>query len=191
MFSHIDNELWRFQMFSTSTKAKKMPSTVFFSLHVFFRDRTENRNRVGKNPTKSIFEFLSLCWKTNMSSETCAVCGPKRTSRAHCNCCKQYLCRDHLKEHDDLLNAQLEPLIDNANELFNWLKQFSIESLFEPIRMQLDQWKQSAFQSIERVYQEKTNDLTTHSSTGCNEWTYQHFNSNNLRDWKTNQRFTV
>ncbi len=45
-----------------------------------------------------------------------------------------------MKEHDDLLNAQLESLIDNANELFNRLKQL-------------------AFQSIERVYQEKTNEI--------------------------------
>jgi hypothetical protein len=94
-----------------------------------------------------------------MSFETCAVCGPKRTSRAICNCCKQYLCRDHLQEHDDLLNAQLEPLVDNVNELCDRLKQFNIESLFQPIRIQLDQWKQSAFQLIERIYQEKSNEI--------------------------------
>ena len=94
-----------------------------------------------------------------MSSGTCAVCGPKRISRARCNCCQQYLCRDHLQEHDDLLNSQLDPLVDNINQLSDRLKQFNTESFFEPIRIQLDQWKQSAFQSIERIYKHKSNEI--------------------------------
>ena len=94
-----------------------------------------------------------------MSAETCAICGPKRTSRALCNCCKKYLCRDHLQEHDDLLNARLEPLVDHTNELSDRLRHFNLESLFEPIRIELDQWKVSAFQLIERIYQEKSNEI--------------------------------
>ncbi len=67
-----------------------------------------------------------------MSSQPCEICGPKRTSRALCNCCQQYLCRDHLKEHDDLLNDQIEPLVDNINQLADQLKQ--IEDLNEEIK---------------------------------------------------------
>ncbi|CAF0974273.1 unnamed protein product [Adineta steineri] len=94
-----------------------------------------------------------------MSTQSCAICGPKRTSRALCNCCNEYLCLDHLKEHDDLLNAQLEPLIDNINQLADRLRQVNIDSLLQPIRIQLDQWKQEAFQSIERIYEQKSNEL--------------------------------
>jgi hypothetical protein len=91
-----------------------------------------------------------------MSSRECAICGPKRTSRALCNCCGQYLCRDHLKEHDDLLNAQLEPIADNINQLAHRLQQFDIDSLLLPTRIQLDEWRQSAVQSIERIYEQKS-----------------------------------
>jgi hypothetical protein len=103
-----------------------------------------------------------------MSTQTCAICGPKRVSRALCNCCAQYLCRDHLKEHDDLLNAQLEPLVDNINQLADRLKQFNIDSLLQSTRIQLDQWKQAAFQSIERIYENKTNELNEFISKQLN-----------------------
>jgi len=94
-----------------------------------------------------------------MSSQSCEICGPKRISRALCNCCQQYLCRDHLQEHDDLLNAQVIPLVDNINQISDRLQQFDINFLFEPIRIQLDQWKQSAFQSIEHIYEQKSNQI--------------------------------
>ena len=67
--------------------------------------------------------------------------------------------RDHLQEHDHLLNAQLEPLVDNINELSDRLQQFNLDSVFQPIRLQLDQWKQTAFQSIERFYEQKSNEI--------------------------------
>ena len=94
-----------------------------------------------------------------MSSQACAICGPKRISRARCNCCDQYLCRDHLQEHDHLLNAQLEPLVDHTNELLHRLQLFSIDLILQPTRNQLDQWRESALQSIERIYEEKSNEV--------------------------------
>ena len=134
-------------------------------LFVFFGRR--KKKTVGKNLNKNVFLFRSLLLlyrkrestSALMSSESCAICGSKRISRALCNCCKQYLCRDHLKEHDDLLNAQTEPLVDNINQLLDTLKNFHFENLLQPIYYQLDQWKQSAIQSIEHIYQEKLNQI--------------------------------
>jgi hypothetical protein len=94
-----------------------------------------------------------------MSSQSCAICESKRQSRALRNCCQQYLCRDHLKEHDDLLNIQLESLADNINQLADQLQQFNIDTIIEPIRNELDQWKQAAFESIEKIYHDKLNEL--------------------------------
>ena len=94
-----------------------------------------------------------------MSSQACAICGPKRTSRALCNCCQQYLCRDHLQEHDHQLNVQLEPLANHTNELIHRLQQFPIDLVLQPTRLQLDQWRDSALKSIERIYEEKSNEI--------------------------------
>ena len=94
-----------------------------------------------------------------MSSQACAICGPKRISRALCNCCQQYLYRDHLQEHDHLLNAQLEPLVDRTNELLHRLQLFPIDLILEPTHNQLDEWRESALKSIERIYEEKSNEM--------------------------------
>lgn len=94
-----------------------------------------------------------------MSSQACALCGSKRLSRALCNCCQQYLCRDHLQEHDHQLNARLEPLADHTNELIHRLQQFPIDEVLQPTRLQLDQWRDSALKSIERIYAEKSNEM--------------------------------
>ncbi|CAF1564779.1 unnamed protein product, partial [Rotaria sordida] len=50
-------------------------------------------------------------------SQPCAIDGCKRTSRALCHCCQQDLCIFHLNEHNDLLNSQLNPLVDEINTL--------------------------------------------------------------------------
>jgi hypothetical protein len=58
MFSHIDNELWRFQMFSTSTKAKKC--LVRFSFLSMCSFETEQKTEIEwvktlRNPFLSFF----------------------------------------------------------------------------------------------------------------------------------------
>lgn len=50
-------------------------------------------------------------------SQWCAFVTCKRVSRTLCQCCNQYLCRDHFIQHDDLLNLKLNSLVDQINEL--------------------------------------------------------------------------
>jgi hypothetical protein len=49
----------------------------------------------------------------------CAIETCKRKSRALCHCCNKNLCPDHLKEHDDSINSQIHPLVDEINTLDN------------------------------------------------------------------------
>ena len=60
-------------------------------------------------------------------SELCAITTCKRASRALCYCCQQGLCMQHLKEHNDLLLSQLNPLVDQINGLGDQLKAINIE----------------------------------------------------------------
>ncbi|CAF4434934.1 unnamed protein product, partial [Adineta steineri] len=63
----------------------------------------------------------------------------------------------------------LEPLIDNINQLADRLQQVNVDSLLQPIRIQLDQWKQEAFQSIEHIYEQKSNELNELISKKLNQ----------------------
>ena len=58
------------------------------------------------------------------SNETC-----KRKSRALCHCCNKNLCLDHLKEHYDLTNSQLNLLVDEINTLADQLLVLNIMKL--------------------------------------------------------------
>ena len=60
-----------------------------------------------------------------------------------------------MKEHDDLLNQQLEPLADRLNRLVDRLEHFDRDSVLRPAREQLDDWRRTAIESIEEVYREK------------------------------------
>ncbi|CAF3013514.1 unnamed protein product [Rotaria sp. Silwood2] len=87
------------------------------------------------------------------SSQPCAVSGCKRPSRALCNCCQQYLCRDHLKQHDDLIDAQLPLLADQINALSD---QFNNSTLLESSGLtELKRWRDDAHKTVDQFYERK------------------------------------
>ncbi|CAF4054579.1 unnamed protein product [Rotaria sordida] len=87
------------------------------------------------------------------SSQTCAVSECKRSSRALCNCCQQYLCRDHLKQHDDLIDAQLPYLADQINALSD---QFNNSTLLESSGLtELNRWREDAHKTVDQFYERK------------------------------------
>ncbi|CAF3889040.1 unnamed protein product [Rotaria sp. Silwood1] len=86
-------------------------------------------------------------------SRPCVFSGCKRPSRALCICCQQCLCRDHLKEHYDLVNAQLPPLAHQINALSN---QFNNGVLLESSELtELKQWREDAHKTVDQFYERK------------------------------------
>ncbi|CAF2643318.1 unnamed protein product [Rotaria sp. Silwood2] len=86
--------------------------------------------------------------------ETC-----KRKSRALCHCCNKNLCPDHLKEHDDSINSQIHPLVDNINNLDNQLSALNVDEIIDKCRQKLDKWRHDSHKEIDRFYQEKYQEL--------------------------------
>src|SRR5689334_12955101 len=92
-------------------------------------------------------------------SQSCAILTCKRTSRALCQCCNQYLCRNHFIEHDDLLNFKLNPLVDQINELADRITGFNINQLRNYPLEKLNKWRDDCHRSIELYYKEKCQEL--------------------------------
>ncbi|CAF3711329.1 unnamed protein product [Rotaria sp. Silwood1] len=92
-------------------------------------------------------------------SQSCAVYECKRASRALCHCCQQNLCIPHLTEHNDLLNAQLNPLIDEVNSLGDRLKTVDIQEKTRQCRQKLEQWRIDCHQQIDSVFEKKCQQL--------------------------------
>ena len=87
------------------------------------------------------------------SSRQCANEKCPRLSRALCNCCDNYLCLEHLKDHADRLNEQLAPISDQFNQLAEQLNKINIKEA--SFIKQLDQWCLTAHQTVDQFYQRK------------------------------------
>jgi hypothetical protein len=111
-------------------------------------------------------------------SHPCDIPSCKRTSRALCHCCNQNLCRDHLNEHDDVLNNQLTPFADEINQLNERLNHINVENLVEYAYQQLEQWKIDAYTKIEKYCEEKRCKLNQYINIKVSEQTEA---MNNLR----------
>lgn len=88
-------------------------------------------------------------------SQPCAVDKCGRSSRALCHCCQQNLCRDHLIEHDDLLNSRLNPIADEVNQLNDKLNHLDINNLLVNAHEQLEKWRQEGYRKIDEFVNEK------------------------------------
>ena len=70
-----------------------------------------------------------------------------------CGCCNKNLCMKHLREHFDMLNTKLLPMVDELNSLFNRLQQPMPN---ESAHLQtLEQWRVEAHQHVDRYCETK------------------------------------
>jgi hypothetical protein len=89
----------------------------------------------------------------------CAIDTCKRKSRALCHCCNKDLCTDHLKEHDDSINSQVHPLVDEINTVADQLLKINVDEVIRNCRQKLDKWRQDCHTLIDQFYQEKCQEL--------------------------------
>ncbi|CAF0862721.1 unnamed protein product [Rotaria sordida] len=90
---------------------------------------------------------------------TCAIEKCKHKSRSICPCCNKNLCHNHLKEHDDLNNPQLNPLINQFNILDEQLKSSNTDKLIGDCRQKLIQWRDNCHKMINQLYEQKIHEL--------------------------------
>jgi hypothetical protein len=89
----------------------------------------------------------------------CAIETCKRKSRALCHCCNKNLCPDHLKEHDDSFNSQVNPIVDELNAVADQLSKINVDAVISNCRQKLDKWRDDCHIIIDRFYEEKCQEL--------------------------------
>ena len=92
-------------------------------------------------------------------SQLCAISKCGRTWRAPCDCCQQKLCLQHLNEHNILLIAQLNPLIDGINALADRLHTYFNHETIRDCRQKLEQWRKECHQNIDHFFKKKHQEL--------------------------------
>jgi hypothetical protein len=91
--------------------------------------------------------------------QTCAIETCKLKSRALCHCCSKNLCLDHLKEHKDLPNSQLNIFVDEINTVGDQVSALNIDTVIENHRQKLDKWRDDCYTVINHLYEEKCQEL--------------------------------
>ncbi|UJR34202.1 hypothetical protein I4U23_021608 [Adineta vaga] len=91
--------------------------------------------------------------------QMCVTDGCKYTSRVLCHCCNKNLCLEHLQEHNELTNAQLNPLVDEINTLSAELIMLNCDDITRNYREKLDQWRDDCFTVINQFYDKKCEEL--------------------------------
>ncbi|CAF1285221.1 unnamed protein product [Adineta ricciae] len=92
-------------------------------------------------------------------SHPCDIANCRRISRALCHCCNQNLCRDHLNEHDDMLNSQLNPFADEVNQLSERLNCIDVRQLIAYDTEQLLCWREHSHRLVEDYFNYKQQEL--------------------------------
>jgi hypothetical protein len=100
---------------------------------------------------------------------TCSIDKCKRKWREICSCCNKKFCHDHLKEHNDLNNPQLNPLMNELNNLDKQLQLSNTTKLIGDCRVKLDQWRENSLKLINRLYEEKCEELDQRSRLKLDE----------------------
>jgi hypothetical protein len=91
--------------------------------------------------------------------QLCVFDGCKFTSRVLCHCCNKNFCLEHLKEHNESINSELNPLVDEINTIGAQLITLNIGELTTDCREKLDQWRDDCFMMINHFYEKKCEEL--------------------------------
>ncbi|CAF0791086.1 unnamed protein product [Rotaria sordida] len=94
--------------------------------------------------------------------QPCVIDGCKYTSRVLCHCCNKNLCLEHLKWHDESIDSEINPLVDDINTLTDQLIKLNIEELTDNSREKLNQWRDDCHMMINKYYEKKCQELNQH-----------------------------
>ncbi|CAF3382485.1 unnamed protein product [Rotaria sp. Silwood1] len=89
----------------------------------------------------------------------CSIEKCKQSSDVFCNTCKKNLCREHLKEHDDWLNSEVNHLVEEMKSVSNRYMTIDRNKLINDFRQKLDKWRDDSYKKIDLIYEEKRKEL--------------------------------
>ncbi|CAF3567050.1 unnamed protein product [Rotaria sp. Silwood1] len=92
-------------------------------------------------------------------SQSCAAESCESTLGISCHCCDKTFCPDHLDEHYESINSQLDPLTNEINILYDQIMKKTKEKLIGNCLKKLDIWRDECYQMINRLYEKKRHEL--------------------------------
>ena len=94
-------------------------------------------------------------------SSPCVIQTCKHISCALCFCCAKSLCIDHLKQHQNPSNSQLNYFVDEINTLTDQILVLDAD-ITDKSHQKLEKWRDDSYMMIDRYYEEKHQQLQQH-----------------------------
>ena len=140
----------------------KLPQTnhfqcLFSKANVFFHQAKNTHNMKFRLPF--FFHHSHHHRDEKKMSQPCAIAICKRFARTLCHGCNQNFCREHMTEHDLILNSQLNPLSDDINALGERLKTINLEKSKGDSHEKLEQWRVDCHKMIDFYFEQKRREL--------------------------------
>jgi hypothetical protein len=89
----------------------------------------------------------------------CSIELCKQPPSVFCHTCNKHFCNEHLNEHDDQLNIQLNSLTDQIKILSHRYIALDTNKLIQNYQQKLNKWRDDCYQTIDRLYKEKCEEL--------------------------------
>lgn len=92
-------------------------------------------------------------------SQSCDNESCQSTLGISCHCCDKTFCPDHLDEHYQLINNQLNPLVKEINALNDQFTRKTKEKLIGNCLEKLNTWRNESYKLIDNLYEKKREEL--------------------------------
>ena len=89
----------------------------------------------------------------------CSIANCTHPTQVLCHGCQANFCREHAFEHSTSIILQLNPLIDQVNQLDANGQQLNSTNLFQNSYQRLEDWRQQTHRIVENYFNEKVRDL--------------------------------
>lgn len=82
-----------------------------------------------------------------------------KIAQVRCHHCPKMLCLEHILQHNELNIVRASELLDETNDLTEYLTNMDTKIIYENARNKLNQWKKENLDKIENIHQYYTNEI--------------------------------
>ena len=91
--------------------------------------------------------------------QKCQLDGCTRATSTKCFCCQKNVCTKHFMEHIEAVKGQIDPLVNEINEMVENIRALTIDKITEPSFAQLQQWRTDMHRQIDEIFLAKTKEM--------------------------------
>ena len=92
-------------------------------------------------------------------SKRCQLDDCERTASTKCFCCGRNVCTRHFMKHIEAIKAQIDPLVNEINEMVESIRGLTLDKITEPSFAQLEQWRSDMHRQIDEMFLAKSKEM--------------------------------